>query len=175
MDQFVPANPRGVARLVGCAAEFYRQEGMPLDAGVVRQALAELVADAALARVWVLLVDGEPVGYLALPFCYSIEYGGRDAFLDEVFAAGLVDHGRRSAGRRRRPGPAGRWQRARDGGWPALLGTDRAVYDPLRGGRGAHARAPAVVLAARPAGPRPAPWRSGWPVAWVPGSWGSSR
>jgi GNAT superfamily N-acetyltransferase len=85
LDQFVPAGLSDVERLVGWAAELYQQEGIPFDAGTVRQALAELIEDATLGRVWLLIVEGEPVGYVVVTFGYSIEYGGRDAFLDELF------------------------------------------------------------------------------------------
>jgi GNAT superfamily N-acetyltransferase len=85
MDDFVPANARDVERLVGWAAELYQQEHIPFDTAVVAQAFADLIADAALGRVWLLVVDGEAVGYVAVTFGYSIEYGGRDGFLDELF------------------------------------------------------------------------------------------
>jgi GNAT superfamily N-acetyltransferase len=48
-------------------------------------ALAQLAEDAALGRVWLILADGEPVGYVAVTFGFSLEYGGRDAFVDELF------------------------------------------------------------------------------------------
>jgi GNAT superfamily N-acetyltransferase len=36
-------------------------------------------------RIFVLLLDGEPVGYLALSIGFSIEAGGHDAFVDEIY------------------------------------------------------------------------------------------
>jgi ribosomal protein S18 acetylase RimI-like enzyme len=36
-------------------------------------------------RVLLLESDGEAVGYAVLCFGYSVEYGGRDAFLDEIY------------------------------------------------------------------------------------------
>lgn len=38
-----------------------------------------------LVRVWVIELDGAPVGYLALSLGFSIEVGGRDALIDELY------------------------------------------------------------------------------------------
>ena len=38
-----------------------------------------------LGRIWLVLSGGEAVGYAALTFGYSIEFRGRDAFVDELF------------------------------------------------------------------------------------------
>jgi ribosomal protein S18 acetylase RimI-like enzyme len=50
-----------------------------------------LVADSPLGRIWLIAYSGEIVGYIALCFGYSIEFGGRDAFIDEFF---LVEEAR---------------------------------------------------------------------------------
>ncbi|MGH7292648.1 MAG: GNAT family N-acetyltransferase, partial [Myxococcota bacterium] len=48
-------------------------------------ALARLLGDASLGCVWIGELDGAPIGYLVLCFGYSLEYLGRDAFVDELF------------------------------------------------------------------------------------------
>lgn len=51
-----------------------------------RQAIEPLLAtDAALGRIWLVSVAERTVGYIALCLGYSIEFGGRDAFVDEFF------------------------------------------------------------------------------------------
>jgi len=40
---------------------------------------------ASLGRIWLVRQRGEVVGYAALCFGYSIEFRGRDAFVDELF------------------------------------------------------------------------------------------
>lgn len=58
------------------------------DEPVVRAALEHLIADQSLGRVWLLLGDDEtPAGYMVVCFGYSLEFGGRDAFIDELFVA----------------------------------------------------------------------------------------
>lgn len=42
------------------------------------------LATPSLGRMWVAC-DGGVVGYLALTFGYSFEFGGRDAFVDELY------------------------------------------------------------------------------------------
>jgi ribosomal protein S18 acetylase RimI-like enzyme len=57
----------------------------PFDASRARAALTELVTDPARGTVW-LICDGDtPVGYLALTFGFSLEFHGRDAFIDELY------------------------------------------------------------------------------------------
>jgi ribosomal protein S18 acetylase RimI-like enzyme len=48
-------------------------------------AMRELLADESLGRVWVIERGEEAVGYAALTFCMSIEFGGRVAFIDELY------------------------------------------------------------------------------------------
>ena len=41
--------------------------------------------DELLGRIWLIYESGRAIGYIALCFGYSIEFGGRDAFVDEFF------------------------------------------------------------------------------------------
>ena len=47
--------------------------------------LEPLLADESLGRVWLIYVQGCLAGYIALCFGYSIEFMGKDAFIDEFF------------------------------------------------------------------------------------------
>lgn len=50
-----------------------------------RSALTDLVNDPSVGTAW-LICDGDtPVGYLAVTFGYSLEFHGRDAFIDELY------------------------------------------------------------------------------------------
>ena len=64
---------------------FYAGEGYPFEEHAAGVALAELVRTPDLGRVWLIAKDEEPVGYVALTFGYSLEFHGRDAFVDELF------------------------------------------------------------------------------------------
>ena len=57
----------------------------PFDSVRARSALSDLLNDSLRGTVW-LVCNGEAVvGYLALTFGYSLEFHGRDAFIDEFF------------------------------------------------------------------------------------------
>jgi hypothetical protein len=43
------------------------------------------LAEQDLGQVWVLVRDHQPAGYMVITFGYSLEFGGRDAFIDELF------------------------------------------------------------------------------------------
>lgn len=84
---FLAAGQRDLDRVLSWVAELYRHEGIPFDPDVAGPALATLLDDPTLGQVWLIAVDGQPVGYLVLAFGYSLEYGGRTAVLDELFVA----------------------------------------------------------------------------------------
>lgn len=59
--------------------------GFHFDESAVRTALAQLMADPGLGRVWLITTAGEAVGYVALTFGFSLESHGRDALIDEIY------------------------------------------------------------------------------------------
>lgn len=45
----------------------------------------EFIQNESLGKFWVITLTGKVIGYIILTFGYSFEYGGRDAFIDELF------------------------------------------------------------------------------------------
>ncbi len=80
-----PAAPGDVPLLIRLMAEFYAEAGYTAEPGRAATAFADLLGDPAHGRVWVIEADGEPAGYIVLTLGYSMEYGGRDGFLDDLF------------------------------------------------------------------------------------------
>jgi diamine N-acetyltransferase len=77
---------------------YYAFDGHGFDAQKACVALTTLLRDPSLGRVW-LILDGEtPVGYVAICFSYSLEWLGRDAFVDEFYL--LPDYRGRGWGRK---------------------------------------------------------------------------
>ena len=74
-----------VDRLLEMMAAFYAESDMPLDHAAARAALTALVADPALGRLWIVQVEGARAGYIAVTFGFSLEYLGRDAFVDDFY------------------------------------------------------------------------------------------
>jgi ribosomal protein S18 acetylase RimI-like enzyme len=79
------ATPSDCALLVGLMSEFYAESGYPLNRRRAELAFSELLADPGLGRVWLIQAEPGPVGYVVLTLGYSMEYGGRDAFVDDLF------------------------------------------------------------------------------------------
>jgi ribosomal protein S18 acetylase RimI-like enzyme len=65
--------------------EFYAHEGLVFDAVRTLGAFRTLVADPNLGRVWLFYVDGDVVGYTAVTVCFSLEFAGRYALVDELY------------------------------------------------------------------------------------------
>ena len=80
-----PARPRDIEGLLPLMRAFYAGEKLEFDAGVLRRALDELWSEPLHGGVWIARAGGEPVGYGVLCCGFSLEYGGRDAFVDELF------------------------------------------------------------------------------------------
>jgi GNAT superfamily N-acetyltransferase len=82
---FHPVARTDIELLLQFVQEYYKFDHLSFDERVARTALENFIDDPTFGRVWWLSVDNELVGYLILTFGYSIEYGGRDAFIDEVY------------------------------------------------------------------------------------------
>jgi len=65
--------------------EFYAHEGLVFDEARTMGAFRTLAADPNLGRVWIFRVDGEAVGYVAVTVCFSLEFAGRYALIDELY------------------------------------------------------------------------------------------
>lgn len=71
--------------LLAMMRELNEHEGMAFDEPKARAALAQLFADERFGVAHLMLSGGETAGYLVVTFGFSIEFGGRDAFVDELF------------------------------------------------------------------------------------------
>jgi len=79
------ATPLDVALLVDLMAEFYAESAYPVDRERATVAFATLLGDDRLGRAWLIESAGEVVGYLVVTLGYSMEYGGVDGFVDDLF------------------------------------------------------------------------------------------
>ncbi len=82
------AGPDDLDDLVTLVREFYEVDHHEFDHDRVVAALRPLLADDALGQVW--LVDDperrvEPAGYAVLTWGWSLESGGRECLLDEMY------------------------------------------------------------------------------------------
>jgi ribosomal protein S18 acetylase RimI-like enzyme len=70
--------------------QYYELEAIPFDESFASLALTPLLQQSDAGRIWLMNLSGVTIGYVALCFGYSIELGGRDAFVDEIFI--LAEH-----------------------------------------------------------------------------------
>jgi ribosomal protein S18 acetylase RimI-like enzyme len=79
------AGPADLELLLGMHEEFARETGQDFEPAASRSALEGLLAQPAFGRAWIIQDGAGPLGYLALCFGYSLEFRGRDAFVDEIY------------------------------------------------------------------------------------------
>jgi len=65
--------------------DFYAIDGYPMDIEASKKLFAEFLLDGNLGKAWLIFLENEIVGYAILTFVFSFEYGGRIAFLDELY------------------------------------------------------------------------------------------
>ncbi len=79
------AGPEDLDALLPLVAAYHDFESITSTAAQRSRAVAPLLRDDALGSIWLIEEASEPIGYIALCYGYSIEFGGRDAFIDEFF------------------------------------------------------------------------------------------
>ena len=80
---FDPATSNDTESLLALARAFHCEDGHPLD-GKGEAAISRL-SEELLARCWLVRSQGSLLGYVVLTLGYSIEHGGRDAFIDDLY------------------------------------------------------------------------------------------
>ena len=64
---------------------YYAHDHLDFDAEKAERALRSLVTNSHLGKLWLIENSGEAIGYLVLTYSFSLECGGREAFIDEFF------------------------------------------------------------------------------------------
>lgn len=86
-----PATAADLDDLLALVRAYYAYDGIDFDAPKQRAALRGLLNAPAHGESLFILRGGERVGYAVMTLDYSIEFGGLEAFIDELF---LVEHAR---------------------------------------------------------------------------------
>jgi GNAT superfamily N-acetyltransferase len=82
---FNPAAPDDIETLIPMMRDFYAHEGLAFDEAIARRALLGVIDGDAFGRVFLIILAGDLAGYVVLTFGYSLEFHGRDAFVDELY------------------------------------------------------------------------------------------
>src|ERR1041385_5689221 len=65
--------------------EFYSQQEMLFDETVARAALKKVIVNPETGQVYLIFRGQELAGYFVLTFCFSLEFHGKFALLDELY------------------------------------------------------------------------------------------
>jgi GNAT superfamily N-acetyltransferase len=79
------AGESDTATLLKFMQQYYAFDGHGFDEEKAGAALTTLLRDSNLGRAWLILDAATPVGYVVICFGYSLEWLGRDAFVDEFY------------------------------------------------------------------------------------------
>jgi ribosomal protein S18 acetylase RimI-like enzyme len=79
------ANAGDLETLVALMRDFYREDADPFVENDSRAAFARLLAEPSWGSVWVAQHESTVVGYVVLTFGFSMEFHGRDAFIDDLY------------------------------------------------------------------------------------------
>ena len=79
------ATPDDAPRLLALIAAFHEEYGLTLSAEQREEALLPLLQGSPLGAAWLFGPKMSPTGYVIITFGWSMEMGGMDAFVDELF------------------------------------------------------------------------------------------
>lgn len=82
---FQPAKTENQDALVEVVGESDAFEELPFDEGKVLKALEQILQDESFGRVWLIKEDEKIAGYAILTLGFSLEFHGRDVFIDEIY------------------------------------------------------------------------------------------
>lgn len=74
-----------VPALVDLMQEFYAEADYQLNKHWAAASFSALLQDTSRGAVWIVFNNSEPAGYVVFTVRFSMEYGGLDAFIDDLF------------------------------------------------------------------------------------------
>jgi GNAT superfamily N-acetyltransferase len=87
MDTVVilPARITEISDILEMMADFYAIDNYEFNKELAHKNLETFISTKNYGRIWVLKSHQELMGYVILAFSYSFEYGGINAFIDELY------------------------------------------------------------------------------------------
>jgi len=79
------AGPAQLEELLPLIAAYHAFEDVQTSAEQRRNSVTKLLGDKNLGEIWLVRNLDSLIGYIAACYSYSIEFGGRDAFIDEFY------------------------------------------------------------------------------------------
>ena len=85
MTTFKPLEIADIEVITQMMQDFYAIDNYPMDIEVAKKLFQEFISNENLGKSWLIYSENEIVGYMILTFVFSFEYGGKIAFVDELF------------------------------------------------------------------------------------------
>ena len=85
MTTFKPLEISDISIITQMMQDFYAIDNYPMDVEVAKTLFQEFITNEHLGKSWLIYSENEIVGYIILTYIFSFEYGGKIAFLDELF------------------------------------------------------------------------------------------
>ena len=85
MTTFKPLEIADIEVITQMMQDFYAIDNYPIDVEVAKNLFQEFISNEHLGKSWLIYTENEIVGYIILTFIFSFEYGGKIAFVDELF------------------------------------------------------------------------------------------
>lgn len=79
------ASSEDLERILTMVSAFHAERGFDTDAGHREAAVAPLLDGSPHGAIWLIGPRKAPVGYLVVTFGWSLEFGGLDAIVDEIY------------------------------------------------------------------------------------------
>ena len=85
MTTFKPLEKVDIPTITQMMQDFYAIDNYPMDIEESKKLFQEFITNENLGKSWLIFSENEIVGYIILTFIFSFEYGGKIAFIDELF------------------------------------------------------------------------------------------
>ena len=85
MTTFKPLEITDISTITQMMQDFYAIDNYPMDVEVAKNLFHEFISNENLGKSWLIYSENEIAGYIILTFIFSFEYGGKIAFVDELF------------------------------------------------------------------------------------------
>ena len=85
MTTFKPLEKVDIPTITQMMQDFYAIDNYPMDVEESKKLFQEFITNENLGKSWLIFSENEIVGYIILTFIFSFEYGGKIAFIDELF------------------------------------------------------------------------------------------
>jgi ribosomal protein S18 acetylase RimI-like enzyme len=85
MITFKPLEISDISIITKMMQDFYAIDNYSMNVEVAKNLFQEFISNEHLGKSWLIYSENEIVGYIILTFIFSFEYGGKIAFVDELF------------------------------------------------------------------------------------------